>query len=404
MTTRDHIGRTWRDIRDGIRFQPGRTALSFFAVVVGMVALTVLFSVLGGLKIKSRILVQELGANTFVVLPPSPEATDLQARLDESHARRLAANLPDCKVSSARWFEQAEASPAEAFSLVATDGNLAAVRQWKVRRGRFLDAADLAGRQRHAVISEAMSRRPGWDVGGVVTLLKEPFTIVGIVSAESSGLEAEGADRRVAVGRRAVFVPASTAQVWVNSHRESLTEVHAIFVGVPAAADSGAVAAAARRVLQDGSLSGERFSWVTPEVMLRGVRRLQAAIGFAAGSVAFLCILLGGITLMSLMVANVRDRVTEIGLRRALGATPRDIAVLFVAEACLVTGAASLLGTAAAHGLLWAFRDRFPSPLYLGAWTFLLPVALSLVVGAVFSHWPARLAAKISPTEALRNE
>ncbi len=96
--------------------------------------------------------------------------------------------------------------------------------------------------------------------------------------------------------------------------------------------------------------------------------------------------------------------MTEIGLRRALGATRFDIAALFVTEACAVTLAAAAFGTIAGSLLLGLVRARFGAPLAVDRLTWLVPVLVSVVLGIAFSYWPARMASRISPAEALRNE
>ena len=107
---------------------------------------------------------------------------------------------------------------------------------------------------------------------------------------------------------------------------------------------------------------------------------------------------------MSLMVANVRDRVVEIGLRRSLGATARDIAQLFVLEACLVTSAAGVAGLLTAGAIMWLVQKKSAMLMSIGVTGFAVPFIVSVALGVVFSYWPARMAAQISPSEALRNE
>ena len=107
---------------------------------------------------------------------------------------------------------------------------------------------------------------------------------------------------------------------------------------------------------------------------------------------------------MSLMVATVRDRVVEIGLRRALGATAGDIASLFVWEGCLVTASAALVGTFLTHALLFLAQGVLPVPVSLGLGSLLVPIAVAVGLGIAFSYWPAKFAAKILPSDALRNE
>ena len=107
---------------------------------------------------------------------------------------------------------------------------------------------------------------------------------------------------------------------------------------------------------------------------------------------------------MSLMVANVRDRVGEIGLRRAIGASQRDITTLFVLEACIITGGAAVIGSLGIHLFLMFFGHSIPLPYQLEIGAFLIPLIVAVTLGTVFSYWPAKMASRIEPSEALRNE
>ena len=160
-----------------------------------------------------------------------------------------------------------------------------------------------------------------------------------------------------------------------------------------------------RHLLTGGGLKEEDFAWLTADALQAQVRKWQRMIRLTAGSVALFCLLLGGATLMSLMVANVQERVGEIGLRRSLGATRGSIARLFMGEALLLTGAAALAGAGLAaplRHLPWLREADLPF-VYDPA-TAALPVAASLALGLLFSLAPAWRAARIEPAEALRGE
>lgn len=369
-----------------------------------MISLTVLLAVLGGLRERSRLMVREMGANVFAILPQKSGTPSGTNELCESHASLLAANFPECRVSSMRQF-QAEIQGMEGtVNIAGCDDKMLEVRQWHILRGRFIDAHDIKNSERSAVITESMSYVRGLEIGQVVSIKNEPFTIVGIIASGNDALETETTGNAISTGEKTIFVPITASKLWLTPNQPDYYNVDKIFMRVPETADFNRTLASVQRLLTGPYEKPDRFAWITPETLLRGIRRLQAAIGFTVGSVAILCIVLGGTTLMSLMVANVRDRITEIGLRRALGATPYDIASLFVIEACLVTGAASLTGTILTHLVLLAARQHFPSPLHLDLWTLLVPFLLSLLLGIAFSYGPARMAARISPSEALRND
>lgn len=160
----------------------------------------------------------------------------------------------------------------------------------------------------------------------------------------------------------------------------------------------------AERLIETTGRDANKFSWVSPESLLAGIRRMQEAVAWSAGGIAGLCLVLGGMTLMSLMLANVRERVAEIGLRRALGARPVDVAALFVLEACLTTLLAAVIGCGMATVAAQVLVARFDLPLATNFRVLATPVLASVVLGCIFSVLPARRAARLHPAEALRNE
>ncbi|MBI1865104.1 MAG: ABC transporter permease, partial [Nitrospirae bacterium] len=206
------------------------------------------------------------------------------------------------------------------------------------------------------------------------------------------------------LGERIVFVPKTVPPYWTTEWKKPEDRLDAIFLRTPETADYARALSAARNLLDQPDARVERVSWVTPESLTRNVRKLEKTISLTVGSIAVLCLVLGGTTLMSLMVSNVRDRVVEIGLRRALGATQKDIAALFVLEAAVVTTAAALAGAAASHVLLILGGAALPFPVRLGLSSVAVPLIAAVALGMAFSYWPARMAARITPSEALRAE
>lgn len=394
------MDRLLRDVCDEIRSRPGRAGLSFLAILTGMLALTALLCVAGGLRREARDLVARFGADVFAILPAEAAAPSGGARagLSRGAVALLRANMPGARVSGVRRLGRAV--DGEDVATVATDEELAAVRGWELLRGRFLDAADCRGGQRHAVITRALGERRGWGIGQTLTVRGVPLTIVGVIDAGDILPPAAEPAARAASGESAVFVPHTLLALWEEPGSEPLD---AVFVKAAPGRDAASSASAGRRIL-DGQSRGESgLAWVTPSTLVRHIRRLQVIVGLAAGSVAALCLVLGGATLMGLMAANVRARVVEIGLRRALGARPIDVAALFVAEGVLVAGSAALAAAAAGHLVLAAVAGSIPLPLRLDLLTFLAPVALAVVLGAACSFAPARLAASLAPSDALRN-
>lgn len=395
---------TLRDVWDEIRTQMVRVGLTFLAIAIGIASLTVLIAVLGGLKEKSRQIVKELGVNVVGILQQGEVDQNARAgSLQERHASLLAMNLPNCPVSTTHSYKVPTLGIQKLLSVVATDNSLIHIRQWKLCDGRFLDHWDIKNRERNAVVSRSLSRLWDWKVRDLIMLQNTPFKIVGVVEVGGGALDTELGDSGLILGERVVFVPKTVKPYWASNPTDPSSTVDAIFMRVPASENFAHVVSTAQRLLlQQDHIKG--LSWVTPESLIQGVKKMQNTIKLTVGSIAMLCLILGGTTLMSLMVSNVRDRVTEIGLRRALGASQWDIAFLFVTEACVVTGTAAVAATLLTHLLLVLGRHIFPVPLKLGLASIFIPLIIAVVLGIIFSYWPAKLAAKITPSEALRNE
>jgi putative ABC transport system permease protein len=390
------------DIRDGILARPGPILLAFFAIGVGIATLTVLVAVLGGLQHRSRQLLEQLGADVVAVYQPREAGRDGK-RLEDRHAKLLRANLPGAVVASSRVYAVPTLGTDQLLTVVATDEYMREVRQWPLAAGRFIDSHDLAARERKAVITESLSRTWRWKVGSVILLHNLPFEVVGVVAAGGNALDVDASDPGLLVKQNTVFVPKTVAPVWSPEYEDPGTSADAIFVRTPAGFGLSRLMATSDQLLRQPDTQVPALAWITPDILLQRVEQLRRTITWSAGSVAVLCLMLGGTALMAVLVSNVRERVTEIGLRRALGAARRDIAILFIAEGALVTAAAGLCASLATHLGLAAVGSSLPVPLKLSGITFGLPVGIALVLGMLFSYWPAKAAANISPSEALRD-
>ena len=399
-----HISATVRDIWEGMRSQPGRVGLSFFSIAVGMAALTALLSVVGGIRRQVQVAIGELGVNVFGVVaaadaPPTPEDSPLRRR----HVGYLAANLPGCRVTGLRLYGSEATGMDPGVVLVAADESLFQVRPWRVEAGRAFDRQDIDTRARVAVASASLARAMDATPGDSVRVRNIPFRLIGIADLGSGPLEAASTGRAVTPGERVLFVPWSVTPLWVLDENPPDQRVDAVFVRADDPSRFEDVVRRTRYLLAQPDYRVARESWITPRALVRQLRRLQGLMAVAGGSIALLCLLLGGTTLMSVLLADVQQRIPEIGLRRALGASRADIGVLFLAEACLVTVAASAAGMGLACLLFRVFAAWIAIPLVFSAPVFLIPLATGVALGALFSFWPAHTAAGISPAEALRN-
>ena len=398
------ITMTLRDVWDGIRSQPGRVGIACLAIALGMAVLTILISIMGGLKEKSARITNELGANVVAIIQNNDQNKNPANNLLEKHAAFLARNIPGSLVSSLRSYKVPTLGTDDMLSVVATDSSFLRIKQWKMFEGRFFDVNDINNRERHAVVSKPLSDRWAWETGDLVMLNDIPFKIIGIVSTGGATYETEVGDAGLIMGEHLLFVPNTIYPYWISESNNPMESVDAIYLKVPDSRDFEGVVSTAMSLMSQPGYRIEGISWVTSGSLLKGIKKLQKTIGGVVGSIAMLCLALGGILLMTLMIENIRGRVVEIGLRRALGASKMDIAALFTLEAILVTGTATLVGILVSHSMIIWFGDLFPVELQLGFGSFFLPFVAAIFLTILFSYWPARLAANITPAEALRND
>lgn len=398
--TRD-ARRVLTDICDGARSRPGPIALAFLSLTVGIAALCLLLAVLQGLEDRARQLVEELGVDVAAVFQDR-DAARQGPRLADRHAALLRASVPGATVTTSRLYAVPTIGTHELVALLATDDQFLRVRQWRLAEGRFLDAHDMRYRERSAVVSETLSRQWGWNVGSLIMLQNLPFKVVGIASVHAAGIDTGGNDPRLAVGERVVLVPKTVVPVWSNEYEDPEESVDAVFVRTAPGTPLSYTVGLAQHLLNQPGAHVDGLSWVTPQTLVQRIQRLRSVIAWAAGTIATLCLILGGTTLMTVMIAGVRERTTEIGLRRALGATRTDIALLFVLEACAITCCAGVVAATVTQLVLLSMADKLPVPVHLGPANALAPIAVALLLGMLFAYWPASAAARITPSEALR--
>ncbi len=146
------------------------------------------------------------------------------------------------------------------------------------------------------------------------------------------------------------------------------------------------------------------FAIFTSQGQMEQFKAITGGVAAAMIVIAGIALLVGGVGVMNIMLVNVTERTREIGIRKAIGATERDVAVQFLAEAVTLTGVGGAIGIATGFGIGLVVKSTLDFPVSTPLWSVVLGFGVSSAIGIVFGLWPALKAARLDPIEALRYE
>lgn len=364
-----------QDLWEGWRSSPARVFLTVFAVGSGALTLTLLLAVMSGLREQADRITADFGANTAIL----ELERDGRPAFTPELLRTLQTQFPDARWVGEREYPALDIPGSGRVTLYAATPGWEQALGIPVTAGRPLDPADHVDHSAHALVSSDLHLPPG----APFRILNTEFTVVGTT-----------------VPGRRVQIPDTIRGDWEHpgdpEHLHRIRLIH--FTGNPETLLNQVESLLA---LEAPHAALRR---ITPDLLLAETRRLSTLLQRIFGTVTALSLLLGGATLGSLMIQNVRQRRREIGLRLAIGARRADIFSLFMLEGLLLTAIASLFGLLLASRLIRFIPPELGLPLRTDAFVYLPPLLTVALTGAVFSWIPARLAAQMPPAQALRCE
>ena len=190
----------------------------------------------------------------------------------------------------------------------------------------------------------------------------------------------------------------------VQQERANMNQLDRIVVRVNEARHVPQVADVARRMLERRHNGVVDFEVTVPELLLKQEQRTKTIFNVVLGAIASISLIVGGIGIMNIMLASILERIREIGVRRAMGATQRDILAQFLAEAVLISVAGGVAGIIVGAGISMGIEQFAGIRTMVSGLSVVVAFGVSLTVGLVFGIVPAYRAARQDPVVCLRYE
>jgi putative ABC transport system permease protein len=397
---------------DSIRRNTTRSLLTVLGIVIGIAAVILMLSIGQGAQGYVLNQVASLGSDQIFIEsgsgdqssgPPNP-FTAQTLTLDDVEALRQRGpfSFVSATVISTGAVQGGEES-------IFTD--LAGVDEYQldvfpadVASGRFIDRSDVDGYAKVAVLGFDVARDVFGDqdpIGEKIKVKGTSFRIIGVMDKQGSKFFSN-LDARI-------YLPVTTMQ------REILGSDHVNYLALRATGDLEAAKEEARYILRDthnidnpnGDLAKDDFAISSQQDAANTIGAVGFALTLLLAAIAAISLIVGGIGIMNIMLVSVTERTREIGLRKAIGATEKDILRQFLVEAVMLTIGGGVLGVII--GVTTSYVGALAIQQFVDGWPLVIPVsavfyafAVSSIVGLVFGIYPARRAAKLDPIEALR--
>ena len=378
-----------------------RSFLTMLGIIIGVMSIVLLLSLGAGLQKSITREFEKLGTNAIYVMPGNLEeglagGQGVQTNklkfsdVDDirNHVKSVNAVVGGVESSVAVTYK---GETRKVVSFYGVDPEFIEIGEYKVEKGRFFTKSENNAGKRVVVVGKTIVEKllkNAEPLGKEILVKDEKYKITGVLEEQGSIL---GQDQD-----NAVFIPIESARRQLNFDRPTWI--------LAEAADSKNITQTKSEIekLILERLSDDDFSVLTSEETLQVVNVILGIVTTVLAGIAAISLIVGGIGISNIMLVSVTERTREIGLRKAVGATPGNILLQFLIEAVVLSLTGGFIGLAIAG--IGTFLANFVMPATITWFAIILAFGFSVAVGVVFGVAPAIRAARLNPIDALRYE
>lgn len=410
---------------------PIRTLLTMLGVIIGVAAVIAMMSIGGGAKLETLKQIQALGATNIYVKASRLTGENLKRAkqalsigLSRDDYQLILEKLPELEkitfeIKLDQNFSYGRNQPK--VNLVGTGPDYFKLIPAELTFGRFFNSQDYNESRKIVLLGEKLSVQLFGNtnpVGKFVKIGDKNFEILGVLKNgnKSNGSMADNKNT-IKIGERDrsldVYLPYTTIlnrfQLALNDVEDSeldptYSELSMIIIKLTNPESMLIVRNYLEKILRLRHREVNDYQIIAPVDLLEKSNKVQEIFNMVMIFIASLSLIVGGIGIMNIMLANIQQRIKEIGIRRAIGATRNDILLQFLFEAVVISFGGGLLGILTGIGISKAISIFSGWTTVLSTNAILISFIVSVSVGLVFGIFPARKASEMDPITALRYE
>lgn len=392
-----------------------RSFLSVLGIVCGVMAVMVMISTGEGAKEEVLGRIESMGLKN-IYIHDKLLSTELQEQVERRKSYGL--SLFDVEylrsispaILQVGAIQNAPLTPVgTSISIIPTilkcTGNYGGLLGIKIKSGRYINEQDSYKNNQVCVVGATLGMRLGREgrVGEVIRINDLLYTIIGVLQKDDKE-PSKTAKVKHQNFNDTIFLPLNIPHnlTKFGSAIEQYSMLSSVVLEVDGRDNVESVARLVHRAMEVSHQGVLDYDVVVPLELLAQALAAQKTFNLVLAVIAAVSLLVGGIGIMNIMLATVTERRREIGIRRAVGATQKDIACQFLAESFLLTMCGGVIGIVSGFVCVLVIEYLAGWPIEITAASMFIPFILACVAGVFFGYYPAVQAAKMDPIKALR--